>query len=61
MAGHLRRDGGRRPADEARREGREVLYTVRTEPLDQTARWMAGLATQWEDRLAAIKRLAEER
>lgn len=44
---------------EARREGREVRYTVRTEPLDQTARWMAGIASQWDVRLAAIKRLAE--
>ena len=27
---------------EGRRAGREVRYTVRTEPLDETARWMAG-------------------
>ena len=45
---------------EGRREGREVRYTVRTEPLDETARWMAGLATQWDARLAALRRLAEE-
>ncbi len=45
---------------EGRREGREVRYTVRTEPLDETARWMAGLGAQWDARLAAIKRLAEE-
>jgi DNA-binding transcriptional ArsR family regulator len=45
---------------QARRQGREVRYTVRTEQLDATARWMAGLATQWDARLAAIKRLAEE-
>jgi DNA-binding transcriptional ArsR family regulator len=44
---------------EARREGREVRYTVRPEQLDATARWMAGLASQWDARLAAIKRLAE--
>ena len=44
---------------EARREGREVRYTVRTEPLDETARWMARLADQWDARLVAIKRLAE--
>jgi DNA-binding transcriptional ArsR family regulator len=43
-----------------RRQGREVRYTVRTEQLDATARWMATLATQWDQRLAAIKRLAEE-
>ena len=45
---------------EGRREGREVRYSVRTGPLDQTARWMTELATQWDARLAAIKRIAEE-
>ena len=44
----------------AGRRGREVLYTVRTEQLGETARWMAALASQWDARLAAIKRLAEE-
>jgi DNA-binding transcriptional ArsR family regulator len=45
---------------EARRQGREVRYTVLPERLDATARWMAGLASEWDARLAAIKRLAEE-
>ena len=45
---------------EGRREGREVRYSVRTEPLGETARWMAGIASQWDARLAAIKQLAEE-
>src|SRR5688500_6066277 len=45
---------------QGRREGREVRYTVRTEPLGETARWMAGLASQWDARLAAIKQMAEE-
>ncbi|HWM73826.1 MAG TPA: metalloregulator ArsR/SmtB family transcription factor [Nocardioides sp.] len=45
---------------EATRKGREVRYTVRSEPLTRTARWMAGLASEWDARLAAIKRLAEE-
>jgi len=45
---------------EGRRAGREVRYTVRPEQLDATARWMAGLAAEWDQRLAAIKRLAEE-
>ena len=44
----------------ARREGREVRYSVRTEPLGETARWMAGIASQWDSRLAAIKQMAEE-
>lgn len=43
----------------SRRAGREVRYSVRTEALDETARWMAGLAAQWDARLAAIKRIAE--
>jgi hypothetical protein len=32
---------------------------VRPEQFDATARWMAGLAAEWGQRLAAIKRLAE--
>lgn len=39
--------------------GREVRYAVRTEALDATARWMAALATEWDRRLAKIKRVAE--
>jgi predicted MarR family transcription regulator len=45
---------------EGRRAGREVRYTVRPDQLDATARWMAGLASQWDARLTAIKRIAEE-
>jgi DNA-binding transcriptional ArsR family regulator len=44
---------------EARRQGREVLYTVRPEQLDAATRWMAQVAAEWDDRLNAIKRLAE--
>lgn len=43
----------------ARREGREMRYTVRAERLDETARWMAAAARRWDDRLAVIKELAE--
>src|SRR5918997_669002 len=45
---------------EARRSGREVLYTVRPAPLDSAARWLARVASEWDQRLAALKRLAEE-
>jgi DNA-binding transcriptional ArsR family regulator len=45
---------------ESRRSGREVLYTVRPGPLDLAARWLAGVASEWDRRLAALKRLAEE-
>ncbi|MER5898122.1 metalloregulator ArsR/SmtB family transcription factor [Streptomyces sp. NPDC001876] len=41
------------------RVGREVRYTVRPAALDATARWMATLATDWDRRLADIKRVAE--
>ena len=42
-----------------RKQGREVLYQVEAGRLDQAARAMAELATQWDRRLVAIKRLAE--
>jgi DNA-binding transcriptional ArsR family regulator len=43
-----------------RRAGREVRYEADLSPLKRTTRWMDPLATQWEDRLRAIKDLAEE-
>ena len=43
----------------ARKAGREVRFAVRSEPLDATAAWMARLASEWDGRLAAIKRIAE--
>jgi ArsR family transcriptional regulator, cadmium/lead-responsive transcriptional repressor len=42
-----------------RKQGREVLYQVQAGRLDQAARAMAELAAQWDQRLGAIKRLAE--
>jgi DNA-binding transcriptional ArsR family regulator len=42
-----------------RKQGREVLYQVEADRLDQAARAMVELAAQWDRRLAAIKRLAE--
>lgn len=44
---------------QGRRSGREVRFTVRPERLDETARWLAGIASEWDARLAAIKRIAE--
>lgn len=41
------------------RVGREVRYAVRPAALDATARWMAALASDWDRRLANIKRVAE--
>jgi DNA-binding transcriptional ArsR family regulator len=42
-----------------RKQGREVLYRVEAARLDQAAHAMAQLASQWDRRLDAIKRLAE--
>lgn len=43
-----------------RRAGREMRYAVRPERLIAAARWMDRVAAQWDARLGAIKRLAEE-
>ncbi|HEX5900743.1 MAG TPA: metalloregulator ArsR/SmtB family transcription factor, partial [Solirubrobacteraceae bacterium] len=42
------------------RHGREVRYRVRPERLEEAARWMAGLASEWDQRLDLLKRLADE-
>jgi DNA-binding transcriptional ArsR family regulator len=42
-----------------RKQGREVLYQVAADRLDEAVRAMAELAAQWDQRLATIKRLAE--
>jgi ArsR family transcriptional regulator, cadmium/lead-responsive transcriptional repressor len=42
-----------------RRAGREVRFAVREERLGQARRQMARVAARWDDRLAAIKRIAE--
>lgn len=44
---------------QGRRSGREVRFTVRPERLDATAQWLAAVASAWDARLAAIKRIAE--
>jgi ArsR family transcriptional regulator, cadmium/lead-responsive transcriptional repressor len=42
-----------------RKQGREVLYQVEAARLDQATQAMANLAARWDQRLGAIKRLAE--
>ena len=44
---------------ESRRVGREVRYAVRPERLDAASEWFARVATEWDQQLGAIKRLAE--
>jgi DNA-binding transcriptional ArsR family regulator len=41
------------------RVGREHRYQLRPERLNEAARWLEGVAAQWDARLAAIKRIAE--
>jgi DNA-binding transcriptional ArsR family regulator len=42
-----------------RKQGREVLYQVEADRLDQATKAVADVAAQWDRRLVAIKRLAE--
>lgn len=44
---------------QGRRSGREVRFTVRPQQLGATAQWLAAIASEWDARLAAIKRIAE--
>jgi ArsR family transcriptional regulator, cadmium/lead-responsive transcriptional repressor len=44
---------------ESTRAGREVRFTVREDRLDEATRRMAQIAARWDQRLSAIKRLAE--
>jgi len=41
------------------RQGREVLYRVRREPLDASRKWLEDLGALWDRRLSAIKLAAE--
>jgi DNA-binding transcriptional ArsR family regulator len=42
-----------------RKQGREVLFRVNADRLDQATRAMVEIARQWDRRLDIIKRLAE--
>jgi ArsR family transcriptional regulator, cadmium/lead-responsive transcriptional repressor len=42
-----------------RKQGREVLYRVDADRLDQASRAMVEVARQWDRRLDTIKRVAE--
>jgi DNA-binding transcriptional ArsR family regulator len=44
---------------DSRRWGREVRYAVRPERLETATEWLARVAAEWDERLGAIKRLAE--
>jgi DNA-binding transcriptional ArsR family regulator len=42
-----------------RRDGREVVFSVRPERLAATASWMTSLAASWQERLELLKQMAE--
>jgi ArsR family transcriptional regulator, cadmium/lead-responsive transcriptional repressor len=42
-----------------RKQGREILYRVEADRIDQATQIMADLAAQWDRRLTTIKQLAE--
>jgi ArsR family transcriptional regulator, cadmium/lead-responsive transcriptional repressor len=44
---------------EGRRQGREVRYSLRPQRLDDAARALTTVATEWDRRLRTIKRIAE--
>jgi ArsR family transcriptional regulator, cadmium/lead-responsive transcriptional repressor len=44
---------------EGRREGREVRYAIQPERLELARQRMAEIAAEWDQRLTAIKRIAE--
>src|SRR5688572_24634768 len=37
------------------RQGRAVLYRVRTEPLNDAVRWMTQVGAEWDERLSALR------
>jgi ArsR family transcriptional regulator, cadmium/lead-responsive transcriptional repressor len=45
---------------DSQRLGREVVYEVRQERLDEATRALSEVANRWDQRLRAIKRLAEQ-
>ena len=40
-----------------RRQGREILYHLTPEPMSEAVGWMATVGGEWDERLAALKRL----
>jgi len=45
---------------ERRKQGREVLFTVRPDELTRAAAWLASRAARWQDRLAGLAAQAED-
>ena len=43
-----------------KRRGREVRYWPRAEQIRRVTAWMSSMAAEWDDRLAALARLAAD-
>lgn len=43
------------------RRGRETVYRIEPGPLTQAASWIAAVGGEWDERLARLSRLFEER
>jgi DNA-binding transcriptional ArsR family regulator len=41
------------------RSGRETLYELQPQPLEQASDWIAEVGAEWDDRLARLQRLLE--
>ena len=46
---------------ESRREGRETLYQLNTDPLEAAAAWIVRVGGEWDKRLARLERLVRSR
>jgi DNA-binding transcriptional ArsR family regulator len=44
---------------EGHRSGRETLYELRPQRLDEAAKWIASVGAEWDDRLDRLRRLVE--
>ena len=45
----------------ASKVGRETHYKLRSQPLDEAARWIQMVSAEWDDRLEALRRSLEKR
>jgi DNA-binding transcriptional ArsR family regulator len=46
---------------DSRKQGRETLYRVNTEPLDAAAAWIVRVGGEWDARLARLRELVASR
>ena len=44
---------------EGRRAGRETLYELRPQRLDEAAEWIESVGADWDDRLTRLRRVVE--